>query len=131
MASSTPEPEPDAALAALEDLVVAIRRTQVLLDDAVTRAETLRNRRLAGQAYREIIPGEQRPAVVEMVSESITRLVEAGSRFRRAQARALRDEGLTMEASAHLFGVTRQRVSHLLNVRAARESAARLPQVES
>lgn len=131
MASLPSEPAPDAALAALDELVVAIRHTQVLLDDAVARAETLRVRRLAGHAYRDIVPSEQRPAVVEMVSESITRLVEAGSRFRRAQARALRDEGLTMEAIAGLFGVTRQRVSHLLSGAASRERGTPSPQLEA
>jgi hypothetical protein len=109
-----PDVEIDAALAALDELVVAIRRTQRSLEDAVARAEDLRGRRLAGQPYREIVAADQRP-LVEVVSSSTNRLIEAGSRFRRAQARALRAEGLTMEAIADLFGVTRQRVSHLLN----------------
>ena len=104
----------DTALVALDELVVAIQRTQRLLVDAVARAEELRARRLAGQPYRDIVATGQRP-LVEVVSSSTNRLIEAGSRFRRAQARALRDEGLTMEAIAELFGVTRQRVSHLLN----------------
>lgn len=109
-----PDPHTDAALAALDDLVVAIHRTRASLEDAIARAEDLRARRLAGQAYREIVATNQRP-LVEVVSSSTSRLIEAGSRFRRAQARALRAEGLTMEAIADLFGVTRQRVSHLLN----------------
>jgi hypothetical protein len=36
------------------------------------------------------------------------------SRLRQAEARALRFEGLTMEAIGAMFGVTRQRVSALL-----------------
>jgi hypothetical protein len=123
LATDAPEQAPDAALAALDDLVVAIHRTQRLLEDAVSRAEALRSRRLTGQPYRDIVPDEPRPLLVEVVSDSITRLVEAGSRFRRAQARALRDEGLTMEAIAELFGVTRQRVSHLLTLSALRDAA--------
>ncbi|MFL6140195.1 MAG: hypothetical protein ACJ74O_20670 [Frankiaceae bacterium] len=114
MVDPVPDVEADAALAALDDLVVAIERTQRSLEDAVARAEELRGRRLAGQPYREIVATDRRP-LVEVVSSSTNRLIEAGSRFRRAQARALRAEGLTMEAIADLFGVTRQRVSHLLN----------------
>jgi predicted transcriptional regulator len=41
-------------------------------------------------------------------------MATASSRLRRAQAAALREEGLTVQDVATLFGVTRQRISNLL-----------------
>jgi hypothetical protein len=104
----------DPAARALDDLIGVMRATQRRLDDAVRRAESLRAHRATGARYRDIVGTEQRPLLVEIVSDAVLRLVEAGSRFRRAEARALRDDGLTMDAIAALFGVTRQRISHLL-----------------
>ena len=49
-----------------------------------------------------------------MTRDNLVALVDAGSRLRRAEARALHVEGMTMEQIADLFGVTRQRVSALL-----------------
>jgi transcriptional regulator len=46
-------------------------------------------------------------------------LETAGAEFRAAEALALRAEGLTIEAIADLFGVTRQRISALLEQKAA------------
>ncbi len=39
----------------------------------------------------------------------------SGAAWRRAEARALHQEGISMDRIAQLFGVTRQRVSALLN----------------
>ncbi len=49
-----------------------------------------------------------------MISATLSQLADAGSRWRRAEARALHAEGLSMDVIAQLFGVTRQRVSSLL-----------------
>jgi hypothetical protein len=43
------------------------------------------------------------------------RLGDAAARFRRSQARALRRRGMSTDGIAEQFGVTRQRVSRLLN----------------
>jgi transposase len=48
------------------------------------------------------------------VTRNIEALQEAGARVRREEARALHAGGLSMEAIARHFGVTRQRVSALL-----------------
>jgi hypothetical protein len=108
----------DPAARALDDLIGVLQATQHRLDEALRRAESLRAHRATGARYRDIVRAEQRPLLVEIVSEAVLRLVEAGSRFRRAEARALRDDGLTMDAIAGLFGVTRQRISHLLRTTA-------------
>ena len=67
-----------------------------------------------GRTLREIVPHERTPLLVELLSQSVESLSAYGSRVRRTEARALYQEGLTMEQIARLFGVTRQRVSALL-----------------
>jgi CRP-like cAMP-binding protein len=53
-------------------------------------------------------------ALVRRVGTLQERLAKAASRLRRTQARALREEGMTTDRIAELFGVSRQRVSALL-----------------
>jgi DNA-directed RNA polymerase sigma subunit (sigma70/sigma32) len=79
----------------------------------MARATQMRAEREAGRSYREI-ETVGRPLLVEMARDNLAALVEAGGRLRRAEARALHAEGLTMEQIAELFGVSRQRVSALL-----------------
>jgi DNA-directed RNA polymerase sigma subunit (sigma70/sigma32) len=70
--------------------------------------------REAGASYREIVSSEPGKLLVEMLTEAAKTLDAAGGTVRRAEARALHDEGMTMDEIATLFGVTRQRVSALL-----------------
>ncbi|MBV8980305.1 MAG: hypothetical protein JO086_05335 [Acidimicrobiia bacterium] len=104
----------DPVLEALEGLVRALRENAARIDATIARAEQIREQRLQGLTYREIESGEQRPLIVEMTRDNLAALVEAGSRLRRAEARALHADGMTMDQIAELFGVTRQRVSALL-----------------
>jgi len=104
----------DPVLEALDGLVRALRANQSRIEATIARAERIREQREAGLSYREIESGEQRPLIVELTRDNLAALVEAGSRLRRAEARALHAEGMTMEQIAELFGVTRQRVSALL-----------------
>ena len=114
------DPVADPVLEALDGLVRALRRNAERIEATIARAAEIREQRLAGRSYQEIESGEQRPLIVEMTRDNLAALVEAGSRLRRAEARALHAEGMTMEQIAELFGVTRQRVSALLR----RESSA-------
>jgi len=66
------------------------------------------------QPYRDIVLNEQRPLIVELLTESLELLSAVGSRLRRVEASVLHEDGLTMDEIAALFGVTRQRVSVLL-----------------
>ncbi len=111
MRASTPQ---DPALDALAGLCDVARRTIAQATEILARAEHIRDQRAAGLAYREIVPAEQRPLIVELLSAIQTDLSDAGSRWRRAEARALHCEGLSMDGIAALFGVSRQRVSSLL-----------------
>lgn len=86
---------------------------------AIVRAEAIRAHRLDGRTYREIVTAEEGPLIAELATQSIDELVHAAGQFRRAEAEALHREGLTMDRIAHLFGVTRQRVSVLLRSRAS------------
>ncbi|MBV8161548.1 MAG: hypothetical protein JO265_11550 [Acidimicrobiia bacterium] len=99
---------------ALDGLVRALRENQDRLEANIARAERIRAQREAGLSYREIESGAEPPLIVEVTRNSLAALAEAGSRLRRAEARALYEEGMTMEQIAALFRVTRQRVSALL-----------------
>ncbi len=57
--------------------------------------------------------------VTPIISTNMATLETAGAEFRAAEALALRAHGLTIEAIAELFGVTRQRISALLKQKAA------------
>lgn len=110
-----PSPEPiDAVLAALDDLVKVLRETTERNRTAIRRAEAIRRLRQQHHLYREIVPMEKRPLIVELLTESLSELSEASGRFRTVEARALYEEGLTMAEIADLFGVTRQRIAALL-----------------
>ena len=85
------------------------------------RVKFLRKRLQAGDDLVNLVEREEPPRVVELISSNMTVLETAGSELRAAQALALRSEGLTIEAIAELFGVTRQRISALLKQRAALE----------
>ena len=109
-----------------EPVIEALRDLRVALDQNLAAAEEIRRRidrflaaREAGQSYTEIVTSSPRPLIVELVTANLQRLATVVSKFRRAEAAALHDEGLTMEAIAAMFGVTRQRVSALLKHQAA------------
>lgn len=83
------------------------------------RARTLRRQLQAGNNLVELVEAEDTPRMVELISTNMATLETAGADFRAAEALALRAHGLTIEAIAELFGVTRQRISALLKQRAA------------
>jgi transcriptional regulator len=69
-----------------------------------------------------LVSAETSPRVVELITLNMTTLENVGSELRASMALALREEGLTIESIAALFGVTRQRISALLRQKAAMES---------
>jgi hypothetical protein len=104
----------DEVLAALDGLVAALELNSAQIARIGERAAALRSARLEGRGYRDIVTAEHRPLIVEMLRANLDRLNTAGSRFRRAEAAALRAEGMTYDEIAALFGVTRQRVIALV-----------------
>jgi DNA-directed RNA polymerase specialized sigma subunit len=109
----------DAVLSAIDRLIEAFREVQQTHDVVLERAAHIREQRAARQSYRDIVPGEQRPLIVELATESVQQLIEAGARLRRLEAQVLYREGLTMEQIGALFGVSRQRIAELLQDDAA------------
>ena len=104
-----------------DEVVDALDRAAQALDDNRTRINLALERiaeivelRLSGMTYAEIAQREQRPFLVELLTMNLAALQGAGNMLRTVTARALRDEGLTMDRIAELFGVSRQRVSALL-----------------
>jgi hypothetical protein len=113
----------DHATDALRELDRALQSSIMELTAARARVESVLAARETGRSWREIVHQEERPLVVESVTSVLDQLSAVGSRFRRAQAKALHHEGLSMERVATLFGVTRQRVSALLRDREAAATA--------
>jgi DNA-directed RNA polymerase specialized sigma24 family protein len=99
------------ALAALEDGLDDQRRRASLIKK---RIALIRRRRAIGVSYTEIVSSNDKPLIVQLLTEGSSALDTLGAEVRRAEARALHEEGLTMEQIAEHFGVTRQRVSTLL-----------------
>jgi hypothetical protein len=110
------EPE-DAAVRALRELVAQLDRTTVELEAAAERAGQLIAARAAGRSWHEIVAAEQRPLIVETITRALEVLGDVGSRFRREEALALRRERLSITRISELFGVSRQRVSALVQER--------------
>jgi hypothetical protein len=118
-AEPAPGPAPatsgeDTAVRALEELVREIDRCALELQGARTRAESLLADRRAGHSWLEIVTRESRPLVVERITTVLSALSGAGSSWRRAQARALQEERVSINRIAAMYGVTRQRISALL-----------------
>lgn len=115
-------PDPtDAVLVTLEELVTVIRETTKLYRTVIDMADVIRQLRQQGHSYCEIIPMEDRPLIVELLTQSLSEVSDVSSRFRKAEASALYTEGLTMAEIATLFGVTRQRIAALLRPRQGRD----------
>lgn len=100
--------------AALDALTTAVEHAQDRLERVLKRAAVIHERRAAGYSYSEIVREEDRPLLVELLTEVLDELSAAGAAFRRSEARVLHADGLSQEAIAGLFGVTRQRVSMLM-----------------
>ena len=78
------------------------------------RIAEIQRQRSDGLSYTEIVESARAPLLVQLITESKQTLDGFGARVRQAEALALHKEGMTMEAIAERFGVTRQRVSALL-----------------
>ena len=104
-----------------DDFLEALTALEETLDDHARRASLIKKRiaqirrgRSRGASYTELVSNHDNPLIVQLITDSSTALDLRGADVRRAEARALYDEGLTMEQIAERFGVTRQRVSTLL-----------------
>ena len=99
------------ALTALKEVLADNERRAGLIKKRIAQ---LRRSRARDVPYTELVASEDGPLIVQLLTESSTALDSCGATVRRAEAKALYAEGLTMEQIAKSFGVTRQRVSALL-----------------
>jgi DNA-directed RNA polymerase specialized sigma24 family protein len=104
-----------------DEFLEALTVLEAALEDESRRARLIkkriaqiRRRRASGASYADIVSNNDGPLIVRLLTESSLALDSCGADVRRAEARALYAEGLTMEQIAEHFGVTRQRVSTLL-----------------
>src|ERR1700722_7507344 len=88
----------EAVNAVAEVLEMGRRQAEVVEN----RARELRAGRSLGTSYAELVTGATGPLVLDVVSELLNGLLDAGSRLRRAEARALHAEGLSMDKIARL-----------------------------
>ncbi|MGH9025589.1 MAG: hypothetical protein ACRDWD_05640 [Acidimicrobiia bacterium] len=101
-------------LGVLDELVEVLEQSTAANQAAVRRAREIQRDAASGKSVSEIVLAEEPPLIVELTRDNIQRLYDVGGRLRRAEARTLHDEGITMDTIARLFGVTRQRVSALI-----------------
>ena len=100
------------ALTALEEVLAENDKRTRLIKKRMIRIRRSRER---GILYAESVSREDGPLIVQLLTECSTALDTCGANVRRAEARALYEEGLTMEQIASRFGVSRQRISVLLS----------------
>jgi PAS domain S-box-containing protein len=74
----------------------------------------VRDGRSRGLTYADIVAGSEGPLVIELVTDLVDSLLRSGSHLRRAEARALYAEGLTMEKISLLLRVSHQRISAII-----------------
>lgn len=105
----------------LDEFMEALDELHRALDENIDKARRMQQRigelhraLSEGRPLREVVSQEETPLIVQLLTESTHLLHSYGNRVRRTEARALHEEGVTMDEIARLFGVTRQRVSALL-----------------
>ena len=111
-------------IAALDALEAALLENQQRAEQMRERMTEIRTAHARGLSWREIVSTGEGPLIVELLTESARALDAAGAQARRMEARALYDEGLTMDQIARLFGVSRQRISVLLRAHTQRLASA-------
>ncbi len=104
-------------LRALDELDRALEETVELVDAMRRHSSAIRDAHRRGESLREIVPSEEGPRLVQLLTLTTNLLHSYGNRVRIAEAQALHQEGMTMDQIAALFGVSRQRVSALLHTR--------------
>jgi hypothetical protein len=106
--------QPDEVLDALESVIAGLVDNATRIEVALERAAQIKQQRGEGRTYTEIVQRCPGPLLVEVLTTNLLVLHRIGHRLRTAEARALRDEGLSCRDIADLFGVSRQRVMALL-----------------
>ena len=118
--ASAPDPgrpsraETEPVLAALEDLADAADDITAIARLIREYAPQIEEGRAQRMSYRDIVAAAPRPLIGAVLTDAIARFEAAGTRYRQAHGRVLQSEGMTLQEIAALWGLTRQRVSELL-----------------
>jgi hypothetical protein len=111
----SPPSESTEILHALDDVVQSLEEACAEGERAAAQARAIRQHSREGSSWRELLATADEAPLVRRLASVLKTMGEASSRLRRAEARALHEEGLSTEGIAKLFGVTRQRISALLS----------------
>ena len=95
-------------------MVETLTHNQARTEAILKRADDIRAQRLAGRSYADILEHSDHPQLVEMLTLTVLELHDVGHRLRTVQAWALRQEGLSTQRIAQIYGVSRQRIMALL-----------------
>jgi hypothetical protein len=120
-----PSDDTDEVLEAVDSVVRALRENQARTTAALNSAANIRKQRLAGRSYADILEHAERPQLVELLTTNVLELHDVGHRLRTVQAWALRQEGLSTQRIAQLYGVSRQRIMALLRSTSGSHGATR------
>lgn len=102
----------DPVLVAVGGLVGALRRFSAHTDELIAACDQAAGLRETGASYRKI--ADNGGPFIGEAAGPLRDLLDAVGEYRRTQARALYEEGLTMAQLGRLLGVSRQRVAVLL-----------------
>ena len=124
-----PIADTDEVLAAIDSVVEALTHNQARTDAILKRAADIRTQRLAGRSYADILEHSDHPQLVEMLTLTVLELHDVGHRLRTVQAWALRQEGLSTQRIAQIYGVSRQRIMALLRSTSGTDATTDAPSV--
>lgn len=105
---------PDITLATLDDLAVSLDENAEEEHLLAGRIRKFRAGRAEGRSWADVLSDESHPGSLELASSVLSRLSGVSAALRRIVARGLRGQGASVAAIAKRFGVSRQRVSALL-----------------
>jgi hypothetical protein len=107
----------DSALEALRALMKVLDGNDERNRYVRARAEQIEALRAQGYTWQQVLATEERPLIIDVLSQSMALLNEVGGRFRREEARNLITEGMKEEDIADLLGVTTDHVQAMLDGR--------------
>lgn len=109
--------ERERLLAALDGVEQAVEDSVRRDEELLVRMRWMRAQLEAGVDVAELVATEEQPRSVELLTANMVALETLGAEYRGRLASAMREEGLTIQSIADLYGVTRQRISALLKQR--------------
>ena len=104
----------DLALQALRALVKVLNANEERSRYVRNRAQKIEALLEQGYTWHQILSTEDRPLIIDVLSQNMVLLTEVGGRLRREEARRLLAEGLKEQDIADLLGVSVDHVQAML-----------------